>query len=57
MTRPDWKAADEEERRKFEELQRFTSKCRQLWPGSKIVLRASDSARIDLKGDKRAKEI
>jgi hypothetical protein len=48
MSRDDWKAADEEERRKFEELQKFTSKCREIWPGSKIVIRASDSACVDL---------
>jgi hypothetical protein len=47
--RIDWKAADKEERRKFEEIQSFVAKCREHWPGAKIVIRASDSASIDLK--------
>jgi hypothetical protein len=48
VTAIDWKQHDAEERQKFEQLQKFTSKCRELWPGSKIILRASDSACIDL---------
>jgi hypothetical protein len=46
--RTDWKATDAEEWRKFGELQSFVSKCREFWPGAKIVIRASDSACVDL---------
>jgi hypothetical protein len=48
MTRVDWKAADEEERRKFEHIQGFVEKCRELWPGSRIVIRAHDAMSVDL---------
>jgi hypothetical protein len=44
----DWKIRDAEETAKFKELQRFTNKCREVWPGSKIIIRASDSACVDL---------
>jgi hypothetical protein len=62
MTRSDRRAADQEERRKFEFIQKFVSECRSHWPGAKIILRASDSACIDLntskpKGNESAKEI
>jgi hypothetical protein len=40
MTRPDWNAADEEERLKFEHIQKFVSESRRHWPGAKIVIRA-----------------
>ena len=48
MTRADWKDADEEARRKFEEIQKFVAKCREYWPGAKIIIRASDSASVNL---------
>jgi hypothetical protein len=46
--RPDWRTADEEGRRKFEQIQKFVSECRRHWPGSKIVIRASDAACVAL---------
>jgi hypothetical protein len=48
MNRRDWKAADQEERRKFEFIQKFVTECRNHWPGAKIVLRSSDSVSVDL---------
>jgi hypothetical protein len=47
-SRIDWKAIDAEERQKFERIQKFVAECRRHWPGSKIVIRASDSACVDL---------
>jgi hypothetical protein len=49
MRRPDRTEYDRKETEKFKQLQRFTSKCRQLWPDSKIIIRASDSVSINLK--------
>jgi hypothetical protein len=48
MTRPDWKAAGEEERQKFEHIQKFVNACRRHWPGSRIVIRAHDAVSVDL---------
>jgi len=48
MTAVDWERRDAEERAKFKQLQQFTAECRKYWPGSKIVIRASDSACVDL---------
>jgi hypothetical protein len=46
--RMDRKAADREEAERFEQIQRFVTECRRHWPGSKIVIRASDAACVDL---------
>jgi hypothetical protein len=44
----DRKAADQEEAEKFEQIRNFVGECRRHWPGSKIVIRASDAACVDL---------
>lgn len=48
MNRSDWKAADAEERRKFEHIQKFVKQCQEFWPGSRIVIRAHDAVCVDL---------
>ena len=48
--RPDRTDLDREEAEKFRLIRRFTRKCRERWPGAKIVFRSSDSVSVDLKG-------
>jgi hypothetical protein len=47
--RIDWNASDKEEAAKFEQIQKFVNECRRHWPGSKVVIRASDAACVDLR--------
>jgi hypothetical protein len=52
--RIDWTLSDREEAEKFEQIQKFVNECRRHWPGSKIVIRASDAACVDLSNTEAA---
>jgi hypothetical protein len=47
--RIDRKTADREEAEKFEHIKKFVTECKRFWPKSKIVIRASDAACVDLR--------